>query len=848
MRLTIERMRALVLVGGGLLIVALVAFLAVARWKARSFIKEIPRHLGVEIQQESNGVVIARNIGPHAQFKIHASKVVQLKEGGRAILHDVVIELFADDGKRVDRIAGKEFEYDQKNGVAKAAGPVEITLTRPSEGLAGVSKALPDRSGKSTPLSNAAKTASRGEIHVKTSGLVFEQKSGVATTAQRVEFDITQGSGSSEGATFDSGKGQLVLDHAVELDVRHGAEKVLLHARHAEFERDNLLCRMEGAAGSFRGGQAMAGEAALLFRSDGSAVRLDASKGFSLISATSARMFAPRGTLEFDEHNQPRHGRLEGGATLDSTSNGKDSTSNGRQVHGSAPTADLAFTMDGLLRHAHLERGVLIHSEQIGAATNGAAVKVNRDWRSAVADAEFRLSRQTGKGQVELASVTGTGGVVITSQTQRGSGPVMPSRLAADQVTATFDEGQVIRRAVGTGHASLEQTTSSGAKQSTSGDRIEAAFATATAGAPGKAQAVTTPVPGEQIESATIEGKVVLVQQPAARPGAASQPLRATAGRAVYEGAGEWLHLLMNPRVESGGLQLTADKLDVSQETGDAFAHGNVKATWMGQRAEGAKPGAREIGASALGGQGPAHLVAAEAQLHQATGEGTFRGQARLWQQTNSISAPLIVLNRVRQTLVARATSAKDPVRVVMLSAGRLNGGIAGESRSPTLPTKNVERMGHGAAAATPSVIRVRGGELKYSEAERKAWMHGNEAGRVIAETGSATVTSSDLEILLLPPGNHAGPDGNAAQVDRITASGRVTVSSQGRRGAGERLVYSSETDQYVLTGTPSNPPTLTDPAKGTVSGTSLIFNSRDDSVSIEGNGRKTWTETMAPK
>ena len=65
-------------------------------------------------------------------------------------------------------------------------------------------------------------------------------------------------------------------------------------------------------------------------------------------------------------------------------------------------------------------------------------------------------------------------------------------------------------------------------------------------------------------------------------------------------------------------------------------------------------------------------------------------------------------------------------------------------------------------------------------------------AGSVAADTASATVVSNDLELLLLPPGNHAGPDGSPAQVDGVTATGRVTVSSQGRRGTGERLVYSS--------------------------------------------------------
>ena len=149
---------------------------------------------------------------------------------------------------------------------------------------------------------------------------------------------------------------------------------------------------------------------------------------------------------------------------------------------------------------------------------------------------------------------------------------------------------------------------------------------------------------------------------------------------------------------------------------------------------------------------------------------------------------------------------------------------------------------------AGPSVIRVRGGDLKYSEAERKAVMHGGGAGSVVAETGSATSTSDELELMLLPPGNHAGKDGEPAQVDSMTASGHVVVSSQGRRGTGDRLVYSNETDEYVLTGSASNPPRMTDPARGTVAGVSLIFNSRDDSVSIEGGGRKTLTETIAPK
>jgi lipopolysaccharide export system protein LptA len=149
---------------------------------------------------------------------------------------------------------------------------------------------------------------------------------------------------------------------------------------------------------------------------------------------------------------------------------------------------------------------------------------------------------------------------------------------------------------------------------------------------------------------------------------------------------------------------------------------------------------------------------------------------------------------------------------------------------------------------ATPSVIRLHGGDLKYSDAERKALMRGGDLGTVVAETGTASSVSNEVELLLLPPGNHAGQDGEQAQVDRMTARGHVTVSSEGRRGTGEQLVYTGETGEYVLTGTTAAPPRMTDPARGNVTGEALIFHSRDDSVSVEGGGRKTTTETTAPR
>ena len=836
MRFAIERMRTLVLVAGVLLLVALVAFLVVDKWKSSFNRRDLPQRLGLDIKQEANGYTFAHAFGAHSQYKIHASKLVQLKDN-RAVLHDVQIELFGVDGSRIGSVEGAEFEDDLKSEVAKATGPVEIWLLHPEIAPVIAPKAGAGDAGgvkaKVNPLASVAQAASKGQVHVKTSGLTFDRKSGVATTAERVDFSMAQGAGTAMGATYDSDKGLLVLSRAVELTTERNGDHVRIHARHAEFERGSLVCRFQSATADFKDAQALAGEAKVLFRDDGSAVRLDALSGFSLTTATGTRLAAPQGTMIFDERNQPRSGRLEGGVTLDSET---ESVGRRHRVHGTAPTAVLEFTARGRLRRAHLERGVAVDSEdrdESATASGADSLQLNRSWRSPVADIEFR---DYGDGKVEPASIHGSGGVVVTGDDRRGQGAVSPSRLSADELTGEFDTGQALRLIRGVGHVSIYEKTASGAQQSTTGDRLEAHFKTSGSSA-------RTPGREGVIQSSTIEGHVTLEQIPVqngpAKPGAAPlTPLKAVAGRAAYEESGRWLHLTLSPRIEDGGLQLTADRLDISRLSGDGFAHGNVKASWMGAGSGNPGSGISSAGRQgqgniALGGQGPAHAIASEAQLHDNPGGATvtFRGQARLWQQANSIAAPEIVLDREHHALTASSKDAAEPVRAVFVSAGGLATG-----------------KDSGGKQTAASVIRVRGGDLRYSDADRVALMRGGALDRVVAETGTAICISNEVELTLHAAGSHADAGNGAAEVDRMVARGHVVLTSEGRRGTGEQLLFTGQTWEYVLTGSPAAPPMLIDPARGSVTGEALIFNGRDDSVRIEGGGRKTATETTAPR
>jgi lipopolysaccharide export system protein LptA len=813
-RFTIERLRTLVLVAGVLLVIALGVFLGTAKFRNRFNKRDIPHSLGLGIQEEANGFVYTHEVRGHTLYKIRASKQVQLKKDGKVFLqlHDVSIELYAEDGSRVDRIEGGEFEYNPGVGIAKAAGPVEITLMKPTVAPAIAPKAKAGETIGSKPMSDklasAAQTAASGEIHVKTSGLIFDRNSGEASTQQKVEFSLTQGNGSAVGAKYDAHDGVLVLDRDVELSIERGTQPIKMFARHAEFERDEKACTLSAATVRYGNGASSAEVAKIYFRDDGSAQRLEAAGGFSMTTQTGGRLSAPRGILAFDEHNEPLHGHLDGGVLI-------DSDNSGRKVHGAAPSMALVFAGKGVLRSAHLERGVQIASDESGSAQD--AVRTHREWASPVLDIAFR---DAGQGQVEPASMHGTGGVVVTASTQRGSGPAAPEKLTADDVTGDFGKRGALTAITGHGHTTITQTTAAGVQQSTSGDVLAAHLAAPQSG-------TGTAKSGLQIESATVDGHVVLIQQPAAKGGVAQPVVKATAAHAEYSDGGQWLHLTGSPRVTDGGLEITAEKLDVSQESGDALAQKNVKATWKGDARHG---GSGNLNAD-FGAQGPVHVVAVEAELKRSSGSAVFKGNVRLWQEGNSITAPVVVLDRTKQELTAQTTEKKAPVQVVLVSAMAAIPGQQAKSKQNE-----------------PSVIRVRGGDLRYSGAERKAVMSAGAVGEVVASTANANTTSNEVELVMLPPGNHAGKAGAAGQVDRMTSRGNVEVSSAGRSGVGEQLVYSNDTGDFVLTGTAAAPPRLAVPAHGTVTGQALIFNSRNDSVRVEGDGQKTTTMTTSPK
>ena len=361
---------------------------------------------------------------------------------------------------------GMNSNTTRKAEIAKAAGPVEITLARPWEAAA----ALPGGAAKIALVEKADKSqltavAEAGQIHVKTSGLTFDQKSGIASTSQQVEFAMTKGSGSAVGATYDSQQGHLVLDHAVSIDSHRATQQVQLKAQHADFDRDSQICRLSAASAAFRGGEARAEDAKVQFREDGTVDRAGCAEKRDSDNRHPGQACCSGGLPGFrrSEPTRPR-----------SSARWSNDRFESRRSHGSWIVADggVGVWGRGLLHRAHLERGVRIASDEI-AGSGKEASRTHRAWTSPVADLEFR---NPGKGQIELASIAWCGrgcGDRREPTRQRAGGSVADvGRRCNGDIRAGFRS----HHDDGCGPANIAETTATGTRQSTTGDRLDVRF------------------------------------------------------------------------------------------------------------------------------------------------------------------------------------------------------------------------------------------------------------------------------------------------------------------------------------------------------------------------------------
>jgi lipopolysaccharide export system protein LptA len=782
------------LAGAAIVLVAVVAVTYFyGRWRVYRTVHELPSKLGVDIKQSTEGFELSKSEGGRTIFVVRASKAVQYQAGGHAELHNVLILVYGRQADRFDQIYGERFQYDPNSGDVSALGEVHIDLEGNAEG--------PIRPDQTQPVEL------KNPIHLQTSGLVFNQHTGMARTDQRIEFRTRQVSGSAQGAVYNSSQASLTLESNVEFNDA-GPSPANIKARHAMITRTPYQAVLESVQIDRPTGHLRSDRLTVLFRENNTVERAVAmgdvqasGTGGSNVSdrasrAVSAR--APRADASISEGGKLQSAILSGGVSF--------SLPGASNSDGSAGRVALNFR-DGKIETMVASDGVRLTEVRLNETPTSPSPGRSRRAELSAPEVTFQFhGRKLGQ-----ATTSGTSELVFTEPgaTENGRTTATAGRIVAD-----FDEGR-IRHVTAADHTRIAASRPGQPDRVTTSDNARVDLS--------PAGGISTLVQSGHFEYREGRG---LAQ--ASDLKSAPVEREAFAEQARFVAAEDRLTLTGSPRLEQGGVSTTADRILLARRSGEAVAEGDVKTTYSQLK--------QQPGGALLAASDPVHVAAASMTATQAGGVAVYRGAAqsgsqsgsaqglaRLWQGANAIQAPVIEFRSEQRTVLAKS--------------GEPSPGMGEPGVSTVLVQQ--DRTGR----VTP--VRISARSLSYVDSERRIRFEGNVEVRG-AET---LVTAKQVDAFLQATGQKAVPGpaapGTPSQIDRVVASGGVTVRQGERRAEGETLVYNADNQRFVMKGRPAS---IFDAERGQITGDSLTFYSRNDTVQVEGGSSPSITQTRVAK
>jgi lipopolysaccharide export system protein LptA len=867
MGVSIGKLRAGLLIGAGLLVAIVLGFVFYAHRKAQIFLAQLPKKMGINVDLETDNFTFSQSSGQHTVYTIHAAKQIQ-HGGGKITLRDVSILLYGPDGDRTDRIAGDRWEYDQNTGIVKADGEVLLDLEAPAAGFKGKPEDLAKAAIKSTAKpntkpSNKPGAAAAGDtrvIHVKTSGVTFDQKHNFATTGERVDFISGGLTGNAIGAQYSSATGVVVLDSAVHVSGLMKDRPVVITAARAELDkhanRSTFL-----TAKYVSPGQGMEADRAIVYTdNDGTPQSMEAAGHCTVTGEGQGTVHSARMDVMLNPQGKPKTSHLYGGVEFadDSADRGGPA---GIRSHGRADDARLTFDATGLVSHVDMTGSV--SGEQSGPLSRR-SLNASRLVLDFVPDGTATPS-QPGHSVLHEAEASGNARLrefaTAATPTKATTTDIQGDHLQAHFVTVPGTPfhgkpAQPVARITtlhGTGHTLLHQVTERGVDQTSTGELLDITFRPA--GASAKKPAWNQPAQAVELQQAIQRGGVHIVRTVPPKPSAKPKP---NAGPDIERGFGDeetydadtaLMTLRGHARVEQPGTAIAATQMTLDQTTGDATADGDVRATYLQSAV--VQSAAETTSANAKNLPEPVHVLADRALFKHAIGIGFFYAvpgkMARMWQDTSQVQAPILEFTQTPQKLIARSTGPGDAAMVHAVMLAQPSSKPAGPSTQPATPASKPART---------TVVHVAGREMIYTDALHQVELTGrvrveDPDGVMTAEHAmvylSPSKTASNLSGETHPADMHpapkpATPPGTfmAGQVERVVATGSVQVEQPGRRATGQQLVYTAADSLYVMTGTKAAPPRMVSDGRdgttpGTVVGSALRFHSGDNSVVVTG-------------
>jgi lipopolysaccharide export system protein LptA len=790
----VSRLRRWFALGAILMVATVAGMYFYARWSLRKAVHDLPAKMGLDIQQTAEGFSISKSIEGRTQFTVSASKAVQFKDGGRADLHNVKIVIYGKDAGRFDQVTADDFEYDPVSGNVTAKGRVLIDLEANPEGM---------RHSDQTPPAQR-----RSPIHLETDGLVFNRHTGDASSAGKVVFQTPQASGSAVGIEYVAKTGTMNLLSAVAMTVNR-PQPVHLNADHGVITKQPHQVVLT-TVHMTRGQQEARSDHATFF------LREDDTVDHILAEGDVETVLHGRSSSNSETHERSDRAELflTGARNLLTTAiltgNVQLASLGTQPADAAAGQATLHFAGRQMLKTVHAEDGVRLTQKNresglvaVPSASKGGAQDV--EMTAPVMDFMVKDGRL-----LERAETSGPPRIVVTQP-----GANQKTVVTAAKFTAKFTENNRLATLHGEPDAKIFSSLIQASKIQAS--KIDASKAgTSKTGSPAQTDRVSTSrmldvvfFPEGGVRSIMQTGGFVYVD--------GTQKAWAQSGE--YTTADQLAVLTGSPRVVDGGMTTTAQTIRMNRATGDAIAEGNVKSTYSDLKAQ------PEGGM--LASSDPIHVTSRSMTANRSTAIAVYTGDARLWQDANVVEAPTLQFDRDHRTIFAQGVGQGE----VSVGTG-LRPVRAGQSPAPTQapaqPVSTVLVQVDKNGTVTP--LRITSARLNYADVERRIFLDGG----VTTKASDATMTGQRMTVFLLPRSQSKAGANPAmpGQVDRIIAEDQVVITQPTRHATGERLVYTSADDKFVLTG---GPPSIFDAERGKTTGDSLTFYKHDDRVLVEG-------------
>jgi lipopolysaccharide export system protein LptA len=646
MSLSISRLRRWFAVAAVVVCLLVAGTYFYAKHRVQNALRQVPGKIGINIQQSAQGFTISKSEQGRTLFKLQASRAVQFKQSGQIELHNVAITLYGRDSSRFDQVYGEDFEYDQQSGEISSKGEVSIDLQANPAGILNPDQAPPKE------LKNP--------LHLKTTGLIFNQKTGNAWTPNEIDFSVPQASGSAVGAEYIASAGTLTLKSQVRVAV-NGPTPSTIVAQQAIVEKKERQILLRSAREENPQQQAQADEVTLFLREDNTLDHAvaEGNLGLHTNGDQAATVSAQKLEVLMKPHAGIDHAVLSGDVRL--TREGSQS------ADASAGRAVLSFSGKNVLTTVHAEEQVKLLQHQKGTATQEMEITAPA-MNFLVADGR-RMKQAETLGPPEISILPPTGQ------------PGMQTHASADKFSAKFDSMGQIASVHGEANArvvTLTQDKSGDHNRVSTSDSIDASFQPGT-------------------------GVTALAQQGHFSYTDGSQ--QAFADRARYTVADRILILTGSPRIVDAGMATTARTIRLNRATGDGLAQGDVKTTYSDL-----KP---QPGGALLASSDPVHVTAQSMAAHNSTAMATYSGSARLWQNANIVEAPSIQFQKNDRALVADSTAGQK-VSTILVGIDKRGNPTVVTVTANHLAYRDSERKAHleGGVVASSSDMTITSNQM----------------------------------------------------------------------------------------------------------------------------------------